>query len=649
MLAGARRIIIAALSVAILAGGAAPSPARAGSASPWAVTANTPLVAAAVSAGADPAFATLTLANKTSIASQLHLNAAVAFVLEALGLSGTYSQSATWSAGSGPALACMTWANLACALDASAGGRVILAGSIRSALQARAAAATSQTRLTVAADAGSAATDIALIAIGIVFSVFGIGEANAEAVVKFALELRTEALITLNALERNDMLAAQTSLLHLATRAFVAVAAGVVRLGIGTLPLLAPGLLEVKMAIAATKAAVALGSLIAGLVNHTTTRVFVDYTTPPPAPPAPTSSWTWRYAGSASVTPQAIPLPDGRVADLSTDNLMGGSYYGTMLCPDDFAIGWPEFGGTTAHIVDLISGAETTSAPSVVVNAASSAVALPDGRILLAGVGNRDVASGNGDVETRLATELLDPVANRWKQLSPPAVPGGGLVVVDADHVALVGGGYDAADPGDRIQLLTVSTGTWATVGRLPSPMSHPLLTLLPGGRLLAVEGDAAVIATADWTSQPIKAESAEILWEAARLLPDGTVALAGQTYGDIAIYSYVLTVVDVAAYRWGTLQRFSDDWGGSGMVLDGAGRLIVAGGWRNSDPERCSPVGTSRVVALSPADGSTTPLASLLVKGLGGFMASLPDGRIVASPVALTGNQPARAEVLGP
>ena len=326
-----RRALALAASALLLAGTLAPATTLA--ADPWTISYSGRVVASFTSdtSGTDVTFA---LENQTSIADEAGLGPDAKFILEALGLAGTYSQSATWTSGSGPQVRCPpSGVNLACWTNASGVGSVLIPGTVRAALLARAPSATGQTDLAVAPTAGSAMYDIAAVAVGIALDTAGVSGASADAVVALALALRPEAAFVEAALERGDLRAAGADLLALAERAWIIIRQkGLgIEVGIGLTLDLVPGAIEIKLAIAAGKALVPLFNLTSAVLGHALSTVSVAYGGGAGSAFACTSEWT--PAPTASPAAGSSPSIGYVQPDMGRTHAAVGSRVTYRYCP----------------------------------------------------------------------------------------------------------------------------------------------------------------------------------------------------------------------------------------------------------------------------------------------------------------------------
>ena len=157
-----------------------------------------------------------------------------------------------------------------------------------------------------------------------------------------------------------------------------------------------------------------------------------------------------------------------------------------------------------------------------------SAVALPDGRVLVAG-------GENGNFIYRSA-ELYDPATDRWTQAAPmPRVRTQFLMAALPDGTVLAFGGLEERGAPSRTSAIyDPRTDTWREGPRLAADRVLSAIATLDNGDLLVIGGQYAASNTAeryDWRAQAFVYAGVLIeprLAAAAVTLADGSVALVG-------------------------------------------------------------------------------------------------------------------------
>jgi hypothetical protein len=634
-----RRLGVAALVAALLSTGpAAARPALA--ADPWTVSTSSGRVAATFVSDTTGSQTTIALENRTSIAEELKLGPDAAFLLKALGLSGTYSQVASWKVTSGPAIACPIdlFGARACMTVASGIGATLIPGSARSALIAKAPKAKGQSKIEVGPNDGSAAYDLALAGIGVVFETLGIDGVALDTVVDLALTIRPEADIVLAALLQGDLRAAGANFLGLVERAWDTIKEKLAGLVAGVVLSLVPGALAIKFGIAVAKVIAPLANLAAVSKGGTTTTVTVAY-----APlPRPDASWTWHAVKKPpfAVTTPPVALGDGRM--LFAEDLDAYTIGG---CINEI---FPNHPPTGAAILDPASGTWTEMAPAPIIS--YRAVPLPHDRVFALG----DTGLGaNGSPSP--AAAIFDPSSNRWTKAAVPKDPDGALGSLSDGRPVSVG---------TTIQAFDASTGRWSTIGKLRQPRSAESVTLLSSG-LLLVNGGASVKGTGpaetDELFDPATGHSIAFPTVSASPYDGGTTIRSRPGGGAWAIVSTsssptnsAVAAFDPSRKRWSSpVPTALGD--GASVLLRSDGTMLEAGGGTICGVSPVVRV-SNRVVVRVLARGTVTKLASLPVAQAYPSLIDLPDGSVLAFGGDLPG-PPGRLEytpvtgwwVLGP
>lgn len=184
---------------------------------------------------------------------------------------------------------------------------------------------------------------------------------------------------------------------------------------------------------------------------------------------------TWSPTGALTVgreTGQTALLPDGRV-------LFAGGFDST-LTTTFFA---------ATEVYDPVSGAWSTVAPMSLQRAQGTAVALPGGRVLVAGGVAR-----TGFVRD---AEAFDAATGTWSPLPRPGIQGNVTLGVPlGGRRALV-----LADGTTTTPIFDDATGAWTPGGTTAAMRSLATLTRLPDGRILAAGGSN--LATAEVFTPP--------------------------------------------------------------------------------------------------------------------------------------------------
>jgi hypothetical protein len=247
-------------------------------------------------------------------------------VLDALGFGGGYSQEASWSGGTGPAISCpelLVDLPFSCRSDDHGGGTVLIPDGQRAELALAAPASPSSNALAVQPDLQSLGYDGAVAAIGIALEVLSPGPLveNADQVANLAMQLLPEAAGFAAAMKRGDDVAALSELTSLATRVLSIIEDHAVDWGIGAVADLIPGLVEFDIAKDCAKAVLALvnldGHLLSGTAGATVT---VGYAAASKGAPSPSS------AGSPALFGQIVVHAADWAGGPGVDVYSNGSY-----------------------------------------------------------------------------------------------------------------------------------------------------------------------------------------------------------------------------------------------------------------------------------------------------------------------------------
>ncbi len=326
-----------------------------------------------------------------------------------------------------------------------------------------------------------------------------------------------------------------------------------------------------------------------------------------PTAPAAAQGGTWAAAGTLGtprLSPHLVALGDGRVLAVGNDG----------ICVEDFA-GAPD-DGTTAELWDPATGTWSATAPLNTPRANGVALALADGRALVAGGANAGRWDKHADQlgsQSYSSAWTFDPRTATWTKTGlMRAARTGAASAVLPDGRVLVAGGYftDYIDASKYPWLVGSLTEPRATLARFSAG------TLVPGGTAPGPPADVAppnapanVLATAElfdpatgtWSST---GSLAVPRYDASAVrLADGRILVASVSpMSGVRGYELwtdqeeraqtVAEVYDPAKGRFQVTGEFPADWlkfspfnGGSAVLvaLGGGGALLV-GGYHSED-----------------------------------------------------------------
>ncbi len=284
------------------------------------------------------------------------------------------------------------------------------------------------------------------------------------------------------------------------------------------------------------------------------------------------ASGSWTATGNM-VTPRighsATLLPDGKVL------VAGGLGKATQNTDGRISDAL-----SSAELYDPTTGFWTATGSMATTRQWFTATLLPDGKVLVAGGGNRNKV-------ILASAELYDPGAGTWTATGSMGTQRYEYAsTLLPDGKVLVAGGFDSPDPMsgglDSAELYDPGSGTWIATGTMTSIYSGGTLTLLPDGRVLA--GGVPELydpGAGTWTAgnPGTGGTGGRVI-----LLPDGRVlAVVPIMVGDAAVGTSV-DVYDPGAGSWtaaGKGNMGTPRYTNYTTTLLPDGEVLVAGGLR--------------------------------------------------------------------
>jgi N-acetylneuraminic acid mutarotase len=265
-------------------------------------------------------------------------------------------------------------------------------------------------------------------------------------------------------------------------------------------------------------------------------------------------------------------------------------------------------------------------------NGGNEATLLQNGRVLLAG-------GISGPVAIR-GSELFDPTTGQWSTTGSLSVDRDARATLLTDGRVLVSGGIDWKIDGGKayalVEIYDPKSGEWTVTGSLQTARYAHQAILLDDGRVLAVGG---------YRTGDVLLASAEVydpdtgLWQRTGDLPsprvafglvklrDGRVLVTGGFTGPSwkkRMNVASAAVYDTKAGQWSETQPMNDKRAGSSITLLSDGRVLVAGGWAQSQLEFKS------AELFDPRTETWLPAASMNVARRNHRAALLPDGSVL-------------------
>jgi hypothetical protein len=254
---------------------------------------------------------------------------------------------------------------------------------------------------------------------------------------------------------------------------------------------------------------------------------------------------------------------------------------------------WPDQLVLPTEIWDPDTGEWSVSGAQQVPSTQTPAVALPDGRVLVAGGIVWD-SFRDGTDHPLARAEVWDPATGRWTLAADMSTPRTGHAMAVVGGRALVIGGFAVYPDGDGLdtcEIFDAESGTWSPGPRLNVPGSAALATLQDGRLLRAggtarsggnqAEGAAAEVYDPDserWqlVDPMLEARGGHVL----TVLADGRVLATGGAQGSFATSTTTAEIFDPATGSWSRAASMRDTRRFHGAALLPSGEVLVVGGY---------------------------------------------------------------------
>lgn len=230
-----------------------------------------------------------------------------------------------------------------------------------------------------------------------------------------------------------------------------------------------------------------------------------------------------------------------------------------------------------------VSGLWTRVADSNVGRKYFASAVLADGRLLVCGGEYSDVSGSNTQDDTA-RTEIYDPVANTWTEITPPP---GVAQIGDSACCLLPDGRFFLGNFNSRSTFLfDPATGNWTTRATKGDSASEETWVLMPDGTIVVPQcgnspnAEKYIIATDSWvTAGALRAsivEAASLELGPGLLLTDGRAFFVGANAGNTALYTRGALPTD--AGRWDAGPQIPGTKRQSRGSKDGPGVLLPSG-----------------------------------------------------------------------
>jgi N-acetylneuraminic acid mutarotase len=276
--------------------------------------------------------------------------------------------------------------------------------------------------------------------------------------------------------------------------------------------------------------------------------------------------------------------------------------------------------GPSADVIAPRAAAWTATGKMITPFFGTMAGLLPDGRVLVVGVGK----SGDGS----FSAELYDPGTGTWTSTGKMVGGAGDTATLLRDGKVLVAGS-------DGAQLYDPDTGTSSATGKMVTPRSRGTATLLADGKVLVAGGASSTVfglASAEvydpvsgtWTATGAMDTARE--FPTATLLRDGKVLVVGGS--DSASTQASAELYDPISGTWTATGRMvvalSD---GYSATLLADGKVLVAGGQESGSHQA-----SASAELYDPQSGVWSAIQGMLARRTGHTATLLRDGRVLVT-----------------
>jgi N-acetylneuraminic acid mutarotase len=309
----------------------------------------------------------------------------------------------------------------------------------------------------------------------------------------------------------------------------------------------------------------------------------------------------------------------------------------------------------SAEIFDPKSEKWTETAALAAPRSNHVAVALADGRVLIAGGGKSAPIGQPSSLAVTASAEIFDPKTKTFSAAAPLATPrshfravlladgtvlaaGGGANVSHQDCNGVPGCG-PIADPLASVERFDPKANQWRAAAPMKSARYSFTLTLLSDGRVFAAEGVGVPKGTVDgltsaeiydpaadtWTSA---ADAPDVSREhhSAILLPTGDVLVSGGKQANVGMLKTNL-VFSPASNAWRQATPYPTARTGPGLVPLASGRVLSVGGYNQEEN-----VDIDEAALYDTKKNTWSSIAKLHEGRIGHTVTVLPSGAVLVA-----------------
>jgi N-acetylneuraminic acid mutarotase len=288
----------------------------------------------------------------------------------------------------------------------------------------------------------------------------------------------------------------------------------------------------------------------------------------------------------------------------------------------------------SAEIYDPATRSWSLAGSMAAARTGHTATLLSDGRVLITGgTDGAPTLTANPYPTTLNSAEIYDPATNLFTPTAPmnSARAGHTAVALLDGRVLVAGGNENDITSLNSAEIYDPTAATWTLVAPMSAARAGYAAILLPSGKVLELGGTGEVydpVANSWSTSNGppmIGNPTAQHDYVTATLLPSGSVLATGASIISAFESSTAVEIYDPATNSWGPVLNLAESRAGPTATLLATGNILVAAG--------VSPCGTLADAELfNPVSGTSTIVGSRTGGGGGATTSTLSDGSVLAA-----------------